>query len=136
MSTWLFELASMMSTGSSLSVSTRISSAYDRAGTTSEVSSTGSRIGNEQHRDAVVVSGSESQLVAREPRQHAGQDGPCLVCGCGKDDLRKSRAKILLADARGRTVAGRRNNREFIRFDAPQLRLIAAGLDAQGRRAV
>ena len=44
--TWLLAWASMMSTGSSVSDRTRISSVYERAGTTRLVSSTGSRIGS------------------------------------------------------------------------------------------
>ena len=42
--TWLRAGASMMSTGSSVSDRMRISSMYERAGTTRLVSSTGSRI--------------------------------------------------------------------------------------------
>jgi hypothetical protein len=65
---------------------TRISSAYERAGTTRLVSSTGSRMAR-LRRDAVVVRRGESELVARQPREHASQDGPCLVAGRGEDDL-------------------------------------------------
>ncbi len=78
-------------------------------------------------RDAVVVGRGEGQPVAREAGQDAGQDRARLVAGGREGDLRERLAQHLLADAGGGSLAGRRDDRELVRVDAPKVRLIAPG---------
>ena len=47
----------------------------------------------------------------------------------------RARAEHLLADACRGPLARRRDDRELLGVDAPQVGLVAAGLDAQGRAA-
>ena len=104
-------------------------------GSTTLVSSTGSRIGDRLDRDPVVVGRGEGQLVALELRQDAGQDRPGLVARGREGRLGEGLLQDLLGDPGRRSLAGRRDRRELLGVDALDVGLEMAGLDVERLRA-
>ena len=75
--------------------------------------------------DPVVVGGGERDPIALESSEDAGQDGASLIAGGREGDLGQGPTEDLLADPRGGPLAGRRDCRELVGVDPPQVRLEA-----------
>ena len=114
-----------------MSARIRASSLSDRAGMTTLVS--GDRVEDRDglDRDPVVVGGGEGQLVALEPREHAGQDRSRLVAGGRERGLLERAAQDVLGDPGRRPVAGRLDGRELVGVDALDVGLEPAGPDVE-----
>ena len=118
-STWLLFGVTVISIGASASGRIRISSAYERPGTTMTTSGvTGLVELQGADRDPVVVGGGQGHRVAAQPGQDAGQDRPALVAGRREDDLAQRLAQHAGVDAGGRRLADGGHDRELVGLDA------------------